>query len=343
MLLKPTKIRSYLAAMQARGFAGAIVLRGTDLSESQLQDPGLLVEHEQRDRVILNMLRLTGNPALGLELGAAALPVDFGVVAYAQMSSRSMREAFQLWDRFSTAVGVTIPIQLEVRSPRDWNIRYEIGQPGDPVGWFSAEEMVAMAIRLGPLLAGPAFVLKECTFSYLPPPHWQRYAEVLGCPVRFGTAKTIMQPSSPTLDAPLPGSDPEFHAVCLRYLGQVIRQIVREKPTTSRLRTLLLSRPSPMPALQVAAHYLGMSARTLRRHLAQEGSSFQSVVDDVRLDLALASLHSERRPIKEVGLELGFSNVSAFRRAFKAWTGMTIREYLDDPEASPALDRYGHK
>ena len=334
MLLKPTKIRSYLAAMKARGIAAAAVLRGSELAEAQLQDAGTLIEDWQRERVILNMLKLTGNPALGLELGAAALPVDFGVVAYAQMSGASMREAFELWDRYSTAVGITMPIRLEVRSARDWNILYESGAPTEAVGWFGAEEMVAMAIRLGPLLCGPAFVLEECTFSYAPPPHWRRYAQVLGCTVRFNTAKTVMRPRSPELDALLPGHDPEFHAVCLRHLAQMVQQITREKPTSSRLRTLLLSRRTPSQ-LDEAARFLGMSARTLRRHLAQEGSSFQRIADDVRLDLAASYLREERRPIKEVGLELGFGSVSAFRRAFKSWTGMTIQQFIDAPEREP--------
>lgn len=337
MLLKPTKIRTYLAAMRARGIGAAAVLRGAELSESQLQDPALLIEDWQRERVILNLLRLTGNPALGLELGAAALPVDFGVVAYAQMSGCSMREAFELWDRYSSAVGTTMPIHLEVRSGSDWNIVYDSGCPTDPVGWFGAEEMVAMAIRLGPLLAGPAFVLKECTFSYPPPPHWRRYAQVLGCTVRFNAKKTVMRPSSPHLDAPLPGHDPEFHAVCLRHLGQTIRQITREKPTSSRLRALLMSRPTPMPSLDAAAGYLGMSARSLRRHLTQERTSFQQIVDDVRLDLASTYLRAEQRPVKEVSIDLGFSSVSAFRRAFKNWTGQTVQQFLD--AAEPAWRR----
>jgi len=328
MLLKPTKIRSYLAAMKVRGFSIKAVLAGTDLTEHQLQDPALLVEQHQRERVIHNMLRLSGNPALGLELGIASQAVDVGVLAYAQMSARSMREALALWIRYSGVAGTTIPIRLDEKSSNDWGVVYDIDNTAGPVAWFSAEELVGMAASFGPAIGGSAFMLRECSFSYAAPPHWERYALLLRCPVRFNARQTSMRPKSPDLDWTLPGSDPEFHLICLRYLKQVTRQIGHERPITSRLRTLLLSRPATPPSLDEAAEYLGMSARTLRRHLQQEGSRYQGLIDRVRLDLATEYLQGEHKSIKEVGYELGYRNVNAFRRAFKSWTGNTIQDYL---------------
>jgi AraC-like DNA-binding protein len=329
MLLKPTKIRSYLAAMQARGFPAEAVLAGTGLAVEQLHDPALLVDRRQRERVILNMLRLTGNPALGLEIGTRAQLVDFGVLAYAQMSSPSLRQALALWMRYSSAVGTTVPIWLDERSPTDWRVVYEIEKPSGPVGWFCAEEIVALAVSLGPALAGPAFSLRDCSFSYEPPPHASCYEAFLRCPVLFNTPRTAMRPKSPDLDWLLPGNDPEFHSICLRHLDQVIRQIGHSRAVTSRLRSLLLSRRASPPTLEQAAAYLGMSARSLRRHLQQEETSYQHLVDQLRFELAVDYLREERRPIKEVGYDLGYRSVNAFRRAFKSWSGSTIRHFLD--------------
>lgn len=337
MLLKPTKIRSYLAAMKARGFSSQAVLAGTGLKELQLKDPALLVEARQRERVILNMLRLTGNPALGLEIGASAQLVDFGVLAYAQMSSRSMREALSLWVRYSNAVGTTMRIRLDEQGPRDWGVVYEIGKLETAVERFSAEEMVAMAASLGPALGGPAFVIGECTFAYAPPPHSARYEAVLGCKVRFNAAQTSMRPSAPKLDWTLPGSDPEFHAVCLRHLDQLQRQISHEHDMSGRLRNLLLSRPEAPHSLAEAASYLGVSPRSLRRYLQQEQTHYQALVDQVRLDLATDYLRAEKSSIKEVGFALGYRSVNAFRRAFKAWTGRTIKAFLAEESTKRPL------
>ncbi len=314
--------------MKVRGFSSQAVLAGTGLKESQLKDPALLVEPRQRERVIQNMLRLTGNPALGLEIGASAQLSDFGVLAYAQMCSRSMREAFSLWVRHSHAVGTTMQIWLDERSPKDWAAVYEIDKLDTAVDYFNVEEMVAMATRLGPALGGPAFVLDECTFSYARPPHSARYEPVLGCKVRFNAAQTSMRPSAPKLDWTLPGNDPEFHAVCLRHLDQLQRQIGHKRAISGRLRNLLLSRPVAPHSLAEAASYLGISARSLRRYLQQEQTHYQALVDQVRLDLATDYLRSEQRGVKEVGFALGYRSVNAFRRAFKVWTGRTIKDFL---------------
>lgn len=330
MLFKPTKIRSYLVAMRAQGHSAKFVLAGTGLNEKQLQEPALLIEPRQRERIIFNMLALTGNPALGLQLGRTAQPVDVGVLAYAQMSARSMRDALTLWIKYSGAVGITVPIRLDEKTGSNWGVVYDIGKATDPVGWFSAEEVVSMAVNFGPALGGAAFALRECTFAYEAPPHWRCYESMLGCPVTFGAPHTSMRPRSPKLDWTLPSSDPEFHLVCLRHLRQVTRQISHRQPITSRLRTLFLSQADTPPGLDQAAAYLGMSARSLRRHLLQERTHYQAEIDKVRLDLAIEYLRVERMPAKEVSLELGYRSVNAFRQAFKAWTGKTVSDFLAD-------------
>jgi AraC-like DNA-binding protein len=333
ILLKPTKIRAYLSAMRARGFSDRVVLAGTGLAAEQLHDPSLLIEARQRERVVLNMLHLTGNPALGLEIGAGTQLVDFGIVAYAQMSAHTLRECVGLWQQYSSAVGTTVPLHVEERNANDWSVVYDAEVPRSPVDLFCIEEMVAMATSLGPALAGREFVIRECTFSYSPPEHRACYERILGCPVRFNAAHVSMRPGSPSLDWPLPGWDPEFHSVCLRHLAQFVRCVGRSRPIASRLSALLLARPAQPPTLQEAARQLGMSDRSLRRRLLQERTSYQALIDAVRRDLAIEYLSVEQRVPKEVGYELGYRSTGAFRRAFKGWTGCTIGEFMSQPEA----------
>jgi AraC-like DNA-binding protein len=304
------------------------VLAGTDLSEALLRDPACLVEHRQRAQVIMNMLRLTRDPALGLEIGIRAQLVDFGTLAYAQMSARSMREALSLWIRYSIAVGTTIPISLLEHGSSEWSVVYGVDPPTNAVEWFSAEEIVSMAQSLGPALGGSSFIPREFTFAYPPPPHWERYAPILRCPVRFNAKLTSMRVREPSIDWTLPGHDPEFHEVCLRHLDQTIRQIGHERPISSRLRSLMLQQPATPPSLTRAAAYVGMSPRSLRRHLQRENTGYQQLIDQVRLDCATDLLDVEGKPIKEVSYALGYRNVSAFRRAFKSWTGRTIQQFL---------------
>jgi AraC-like DNA-binding protein len=80
--------------------------------------------------------------------------------------------------------------------------------------------------------------------------------------------------------------------------------------------------------METVARGLGMSQRSLHRHLASEGLDYRSVLNDARLDAAAALLREQRLSIKQVAHEVGFSNASAFYRAFKRWTGVGPSEYM---------------
>ena len=95
----------------------------------------------------------------------------------------------------------------------------------------------------------------------------------------------------------------------------------------TRVRRLLLARPGDFPTLPSAARALHTSGRSLRRHLADLGTSYQEVLDEVRKRLALQYLGTTQLPLYEIAFLLGFSDPSNFRRAFKTWTGKTPGDY----------------
>ena len=101
---------------------------------------------------------------------------------------------------------------------------------------------------------------------------------------------------------------------------------------SDRIRRLLRNRlAGPLPDLGEAARLLDMAEPTLRRHLRQEGSSFQRIKDELRRDAAIALLSQPELSLLDIGLRLGFSEASTFHRAFKTWTGV-----------APGVYRLGH-
>lgn len=327
-LLRPTKIRYYVNAMVDRGYSPATVLAGSGISPKRLHDSDLLIDTRQCAVVINNMIRLTDNPALGFEIGSEVQLTDFGILAHAMMSSRTMRQAAALWLRFYNLVGMIIHIKFE-ESEKSWVSVYDTHNLQDPVLQFCVEEMVMIGIKLGTLLVDKPFMPDECSFAYPAPAHASRYRELLSCPIHFNAARNSMTIHPPLHDAPLRGNDPEFNEICLRHCSQIMRQINASSPIKAQLRSLLLGCPGNIPSLAEAAKHLDISPRSLSRHLLAEGSSYQALVEEFRLDLAREYLLSEHLTPKEVGYLLGFRNISAFRRAFKTWTGKTIQEFRD--------------
>ena len=94
-----------------------------------------------------------------------------------------------------------------------------------------------------------------------------------------------------------------------------------------KLRKIILSSNGVFPSLESAAEILGMSGRTLRRRLSDEGSSYQVLLNEVRTQLAKELLHTGEKNITEIAFLLGFGDTSAFTKAFKKWTKMSPSEY----------------
>jgi AraC-like DNA-binding protein len=181
--------------------------------------------------------------------------------------------------------------------------------------------------RLGSQLVGGPLDVREVRLSYPAPLHAAHYRRHFDCPVHFNAARSSITVRSPSIDTVLPSNDAELNEVYRRHCSRVLREIGGGNPLESRLRNLFLLSKGAVPDLAASARELGLSARTLRRHLADEGTSYQKLANQVRFDLATEYLRADHLSPKEVGDLLGFRDTNAFRRAFKAWSGKTIQEF----------------
>ena len=87
------------------------------------------------------------------------------------------------------------------------------------------------------------------------------------------------------------------------------------------MKCLLIEQIAAPPKLDEAAKHLGLSSRSLRRKLAESGTSYQKILDDIRLKMATRLIKETETPIASSAYELGFGNASDFGRAFRKWTG----------------------
>lgn len=314
--------------MQLRGVAPDAVLEGSGLSVAQLDEPSTVIGLEPYRRVVANVLQRSGNGGIALELGSRSEIADLGIVGYAMVSTTTVRQALTLWIRYARSlVGTCWSVRPIEESGEDVIIEVVEELPTAGGLPFCVEEAATMTQKIGGVLAGEVPRFKQVTLSYPPPPHAALYEQVFACPVRFSAPRTTLTLPRSWVDKALRTSDREFNEICLQHCGQIMRQISSESLLLSRLRMLLLRSPSTLPSLEAAAEKLGMSARTLRRQLSEQGHSYHRLVTDFRIELASEYLRASTLSAKEIGYQLGFVSSSAFRRAFKSWTGQTISEY----------------
>ncbi|MEN0065490.1 MAG: helix-turn-helix domain-containing protein [Myxococcota bacterium] len=166
----------------------------------------------------------------------------------------------------------------------------------------------------------------EATFAWPKPFDAEAIAAVLGCPVRFGCRQTAMifgpevLQAQPRLANPLAFRAYERQAADLAALRRV------DVSLAEQVRRLLWA-GQPVPDRDPVARMLAMSPRTLARRLGEEGTSFRAIRNEVRQQRAQRSLGTPERQVSEVADELGFSDVTAFSRAFRSWTGLTPTEF----------------
>jgi AraC-like DNA-binding protein len=126
------------------------------------------------------------------------------------------------------------------------------------------------------------------------------------------------------LDMPLPSADPKLHEVMRRHAEVMLNDLPRTRSLSDQVRELIAKELTSGNAsvVRVASH-LNVSSRTLERRLEREGTTFTYLLDDLRKRLALGYVGADHLDLSEVALLLGFSQTSAFHRAFKRWTNQT--------------------
>lgn len=153
------------------------------------------------------------------------------------------------------------------------------------------------------------------------------YEAFFGCPVRFGQPESLIRFSIQDLELSLKNPDPALIAVLEQYADRLLEQLPQQDEVLDQVRRAITRfLRDGEPSVPIVAEQLGCSSRTLQRRLAEMGTSFRDQLNLVRKEMALSYLRDSGLQIVDVAMLLGYSEHSAFSRAFKAWTGSSPQE-----------------
>lgn len=324
--VKKNKIQFYLNRMQERGFSPEQVLEDTRLSEAMLTSGSVHATPDAYRRIIVNMLRLTGNPRLGIALGQEFKISDLGVLGYAALSSSTLAQAREVIQRYYSLNEYILVPSNYIRNGC-WYSELRESFPLGRLLPFAVEEFVSRSIALSQSLINRPFPILEMDLAYPEPENPELYETTYQCPVSYNQRKTRIKFDVDCLQYPVTLADHEVFAICDQQCRTLIQEQERQDRLQEKIKRILLNMPGKFPSMEEMAERLCISARTLRRQLGQEGVSYQQILDSTREGLALQYLtHTSLTP-KEIGYLLGYTNVSNFRRAFKSWTGKRVSDY----------------
>lgn len=327
--MRKNRVSFYVSRMQARGFNAAQVLAGSGLTEADLEDAWLAPSPEAYHRVISNMLKLTGDPHLGLQIGSEYKVSDLGVLGYAALSSATLAQAREVILKYAALNEYIITPTNYIKNGVWYNQLRETFPLGELLP-FAVEEFVSRMIALSRGLTGKAFRIRELQVTYPEPQPAGVYEEFFKCPCYFNQPKILVTLDKERLSDQIELADPEVFQLCEKQCQDLVKIKSDEANYSEKIKCMLLKMPGKFPFLEELAKMLNKSARTLRRQLNEEGTSYQEIIEETRKELAMQYLHHTRLTPKEISYALGYSHVSNFRRAFKSWTGKTFSEYKQE-------------
>jgi len=203
-------------------------------------------------------------------------------------------------------------------------VEHGLGAPARPASPQAAEFTLASLVVVGRQLS-PDLRAAQVQFAHPPLGPLAEYERVFGIVPRFEAAGNALSFQAGPLDLALPAADPVLSRIVTAHADQALAAMPSlDEPLTAQVRRLVAAGLSAgPPPLEQVARELHLTGRSLQRRLKAQGQGYADLVDEVRRELALRYVADRHLALGEVAYLLGFSEPSAFHRAFKRWTGAT--------------------
>ncbi len=261
---------------------------------------------------------------------AESLDIDsYGALGLAFKTAVDLRTALSRIQRYG--VLVSDAIRYELRPAGATPAAFVIsGRPASRLGIQVTNEAVlagVLSFCRQAVAPGRLPAPSSVSFTHRRPTNWERHETYFGCPVEFGADIDGLHLDEPFLDTPTRLGDEALGRFITDQLDDELRAAEAARSIEWRVRhTVSQSLADGVPPMGAVAKRLAMSERTLRRRLADEGLRYEDIVVDVQRTVATALLATTDHPLVDVAFLTGYSDQTAFHRAFKRWTGSTPQE-----------------
>ncbi len=314
-----------LAYLERKGFNKGRVCRAAKIDFAALSGPDARIPGSWMERLWAEAERLTGDPDLALHTAESYNPGALGVAGYVILSCASAAQVLDRLARYASLMNDGLRVRVSAHGDATVVVseavegldNYLERRPRDPFEVIAA----SLAITLSRLV-NRKIAPREVTFRHQAPPSIVEHARIFGLKPKFGAPENRVVFRSTDLEAPVISADPALLKAFEQRADALAAKLDRYGPLSRRALSVLRDKmKGVVPPLQEVASELAMSSRTVQRALRLEGTTYQKLVDEAQRDLAVSYLKTSGVSASEVAFLLGFSELSAFSRAFKRWTG----------------------
>ena len=317
-------VTGLLSGVAERGGDRVALLARVGVDPAVLADPAARVPIAAYVALYDAVIDELGDEAFAL-FAAPLRPGSFEFMCRSAVGAPVLGEAL---DRAARFLGLVLP-ELRVSTRRSGGraelviaeLRAIRERADDPCRVFAFEWLLRLVHALACWLAGRGLALDAVRFPYPRPAHAADYGLIYTEHSSFGGADLVAGFDRALLDLPVRRDEAELAAFLEGAPGKITMLYRRDRELARSLRTLMADALPRVLGLDEAARALNLSPRTLHRRLGDEGVNFRAIKDALRRDLALARLARPGESVARIAADLGYSEPSAFFRAFQGWTG----------------------
>lgn len=264
---------------------------------------------------------------LPVRTGASMRLDEYGALGLAFKAATTLGASYARVERYARLWTSVVRYELRPDPPGTLFILHRPGERRLGLR-LSNEATLASAVALARQVSPEPFAPLEVLIGHPPPGSVAAHEEWFGCPVRFDAGLDAIRLSAEALGRPNILGDEGISRYLASHLDAELSAIVDEAPLVARARDAIAQALSEgAPRMADIAGSLGLSTRSFHRRLSEHGVNFQALTEDTRRDLAEGLLGNERYSLAEIAFLTGFSEQSAFTRAFKRWVGTTPANY----------------
>lgn len=324
----PQAVLPLLEYLRSQGIEPDTLLAEVGCSETELRDPAYRVPRSTTVALLERLLALSPGDISGFTVARFVRPETFDLLEYGARSSATLRESLDVANRYACILDDSANFRFEpYKDAVIW--RLDMVWP-EHIHRYIHEYLLGILRAMGLRLLGEPVQVREILCAYPAPEDSEPYRNSLNSPVRFNAHCNGYVFELETLERRPPGADRALAELLRRHADALLKKLDRPETTRDRVRRFLIERLSTgEPTSQQIAQQLGTTPSTLRRRLAEEGSSCRALLREVRLELTQAYLADPRLGVSEIGTLLGFADTSSFFKAFKNLTGLTPSEYRE--------------
>jgi len=303
----------------------------TTFSESALADPDGRVPGELLLRLWQHLPRHCPDESFGFWLAERLQAPPLSLATWVISSSDTLGQGFERALRYQRLLHDEAQSQLFV-GPDEVRYRHQIGSPPFRAPSPALEFGFLSFLQLARRLTGHAITPRRMLLQHAGPRDATRHRAWFGPGLSFSATVDELVLDRETLELPVSSADPTLSRIVEAHAQAALARL----PTTSDVAAGVRAQihellPSGPPSVEVVCRRMGLSRRTLQRQLSDAGTSFAAELDRARHQLARGYLSDPRISLQETAFLLGFSEASAFHRAFVRWTGQTPKAFRNQP------------